>query len=435
MLLTFGTWTSTWTNKTGFSLMPLSNSELNAALKGTKPLKSGLHADGRNLYLKVRPSGAMSWVFRYASNGRQIDVGLGSFTGAGSTCRLTLDDARMAADEVRAQIAKGVNVVSERKKAKRSTDTTFEAVLERYLTEAQKHWKVKNGVCGQAETWRSSLKEHAGSIMKRPVDEPDTDQVLAVLRPIWGRKIGEDVRQRMEKVFDAAKAEGFRSGMENPARYKGHLEFALGKKPKKFQKHHTALSADEVPAIIKQLESGDSMAARGLILTILTATRSAETRQAKWCEIDLEAKRWTIPAERMKAGNEHVVILSDVAVEFLKAIPKIDANPYVFAGRGNQPIGKTSLDDKLCATPDRGGLDMRGKATVHGFRATFRTWAKQQGFDNDACEIALAHQIGTDVSRAYQRDNQLVEERTKLMQAWGNFCMGKSNVVPMERAA
>lgn len=422
--------------------MHLSPALLTAALKGIKQLPTGRHADGRNLYLKVRDNGSMAWVFMFNAGGKRTELGLGSFTGAGAASRLTLAEARMKADEVRASIAKGINPVVTREKAKLSRAATFQHILDQYLTvvPALKQWKREaDGTYTQETTWRSSFREHAQQMMNKPVDAIDAGLVGRVLLPIWGRKVGEDLRNRIEQVLEHAKGLGHREGMDNAAAWGGQLKALLISKPSikgKAVDSHAALHYDEVPAFMTKLAQFSGNGAKALAFTILTAARTDEARLARWSEIDMEKAIWTIPADRMKAGRAHVVPLSTLAIELLRSITRSDekiAGDFVFSGQ-NGVIGPTALSDKLCHDAKRGGMGLKGVATVHGFRSTFRTWASKRGFADKVAEMALAHTIGTKVTRAYDRDD-LIEERTKLLQAWADHCEGKSNVVQLVRAA
>ena len=143
------------------------------------------------------------------------------------------------------------------------------------------------------------------------MDTIATDDVLAVLKPIWTTKAetASRVRGRIEKVLDAAKAKGFRDG-ENPARWRGHLDHLLPRPLKLARGHHAAMPYEDVAAFIAKLRKREATSALALELCILTAARSGEILGMRWPEIDLDKKIWTVPADRMKAGREHRVPLS-----------------------------------------------------------------------------------------------------------------------------
>lgn len=404
--------------------MNLSPALLTSALKGSTTLPVGRHADGRGLYLNVAKGGSLSWVYMWKVGGKRTELGLGSFTGKGATVRLTLADARLAADAVRAEIGKGVDVLAARKAVKVAAApvvvVTFQSVLDIYLAEAAKGWAGT-----QEQAWRGSLAKHAGSLLSMSVADIDTNAVLAVVQPLWPSKVAKDVRQRIEKVLDVAKLKGHRDG-DNPARFKGHLEVVLGRKSAPVEGHE-ALPFDAMPAFWERLSGFEGNGAKALAFTILTAVRTDEARLARWEEIDLDAGLWTIPADRMKAGKAHVVPLSTQAIALLGE----RGEGYVFPGQ-NGVIGPSALRDKLTKPANRGGMGMEG-LTVHGFRATFRTWASKRGYADKVAEMALAHTVGTKVTRAYDRDDT-IEARTVLMQAWADFCHA-ANVVAFRRAS
>jgi integrase len=207
--------------------------------------------------------------------------------------------------------------------------------------------------------------------------------------------------------------------------------------------HHPALPFVEIGDFMAALAKHEGTSARALELTILTATRTSEALKATWGEFDLEAKVWTIPAARMKAGREHRVPLSDAAVAvLLKMRPAAPAgkdrkplpSAYVFPGQSRgKPLSNMSML-KLLERMKRTDL------TVHGFRSTFSDWAGETAtdrFSSDLVEMALAHVIKSKVRAAYQRGDQL-EPRRELMAAWATACATPrpaSAIKPLEEAA
>ena len=188
------------------------------------------------------------------------------------------------------------------------------------------------------------------------------------------------------------------------------------KATKQLVKHHTSLPFEDVPAFLADLQGRESLAARALELCILTATRTAEVTGARWFEFDLTNGTWTIPAERMKAGREHVVPLSEPALAIMKALPRYEGIPFIFPGlTGQKHLSNMSME--MLSRRMR-----REKATVHGFRSTFRDWAAETTqFPAEVAEMALAHIIASKVERAYRRGD-LLDKRTMLMSAWAKFC-------------
>lgn len=422
---------------------------LASALKANKPAP-GRYADGRNLYLLVSSTGAKSWVFMWTDKtmGKQRECGLGSYTGAGATVSLTLGAARIKADEVRAQIAAGVDPIAA-KIAAQVAHETFADMLETTIklnkgNPERGGWKVDaNGVCGQAEDWRQKIKLHASTLSAMPVLRVGLSDVLKVLAPIWEKTptTADRVRYIIEQVITKATKQGKFKG-ENPATLES-VEAHLGSKVSTVgQKKQPSLAYAKLPAVIAQLLADARMAAKASVFCTLTATRTDEARLMKRSEIDWAAKLWIVPAARMKVltendrGGDHVVPLSDAAIALLRSVPETVGNDYVFAGqKAGQAVGETALNDMLTKTRTRGGLlALAGEATQHGMRATFRTWAKDAKFDADAAELCLAHVIGTKTTRSYDRA-EMLEERTAIMQAWGNYATGVSNVVPLKVAA
>jgi integrase len=372
-------------------------------------LPQGWHSDGHNgLHLKVTGN-SRTWVMRYQVNGRR------RFMGLGPLHLVSLADARQRATAARQQLLAGIDPIAARQ-AQRATQRleaaktkTFDEVATQFLDARASAWRSP-----RARTdFERSLKAHASRLLSLPVGAIDTDLVLAVLEPLWRTKpnLAGKLRQRLEAVLNYARARGLYAGA-NPAQWRGHLDTLLSKRPE--SKHHTALPFADVPAFVRQLRDQESTPARALEFAILTATRTAEVVGAPWSEIDLTAKVWTIPKERTKQKRQHRVPLSTAAVALLEALPRVGA--FVFPSRvAGQSLSNGAL---------RYALDQVGRAdlTVHGFRATFRTWSGEcTNFPRELCEVALGHAAGDATELAYARGD-LLEKRRRLMQAWGDYC-------------
>ena len=250
-----------------------------------------------------------------------------------------------------------------------------------------------------------------------PLDDIDTEDVLRCVQPIWLEKpeTASRVRGCIEKVLDAAKAKGHRTG-ENPARMRGHLELFLPKRSKANVKHHAALPYAEMPAFMAELRKREGVAAKALEFAILTAARSGEARGMIWGEVDLAAKLWTVPAGRMKASEQHEVPLSDAALSILQAVYEVglEADDVVFPAPRGGPLSDMTLSAVL--------KRMGRKVTVHGMRSSFRDWAGDKTrYPREVVEMALAHTVGSATERAYRRGRAL-EKRRELMDAWASFC-------------
>jgi len=381
--------------------------------------KPGRYGDGAGLYLVVSPSGARKWVFRFTFGGKVTETGLGSADV------VSLGEARDKARDARKMVEAGENPIEARRRAATAEAgiPTFGAVADALIAAKESEWRNEK----HRAQWRTSLTEFAAPLRFRPVDEIDTAAVLAVLTPLWQTKpeTASRVRGRIEAVLDAAKAQGHRSG-ENPAAWRGHLAHLLPKRGKLTRGHHAAMDYRDVPAFIAQLRECDVIAAMALEFCILTATRSGEVYGARWSEIDMAAKVWTVPAARTKAAREHRVPLSEPALAILEKLGDTD---YVFPSpRGRKPLSHVSMAKVMRR------LQIDG-ATVHGFRSAFRDWCGETTtFPREIAEAALAHVIGDKAEQAYRRGDAL-EKRRALMAAWANHCESKpcSNVVPLSK--
>jgi integrase len=367
--------------------------------------KPGKYSDGGNLYLIVSDTGARKWVLRFTWRGRAKEMGLGSAS------TVPLADARDKADSARRKIAQGLNPIDERKRDGgiptfgEMADDVRETLSAGFRNEKHK------------AQWKSTLDTYAAPLRAKPVDTIATDDVLAVLKPIWTTKAetASRVRGRIEKVLDAAKAKGFREG-ENPARWRGHLDHLLPRPLKLARGHHAALPYEDVAAFIAKLRTREATSALALELCILTAARSGEILGMRWPEIDLDKKIWTVPANRMKAGRQHRVPLSPRAVTIVRQLEKLKAGDFVFPGQTrNKPLSNMAMEMVLRR------MNVQD-ATVHGFRSSFRDWAGNvSSFPREVVETALAHVIGDKAEQAYRRSDAL-EKRRKLMDAWGAYC-------------
>jgi integrase len=392
----------------------------------------GRYGDGHGLVLQVTPSGARSWLFRYERGDRERRMGLGPLH------TVSLDEARERARLARQKLLDGIDPIDARRgdAATRALEAakalTFEDAARQYFAQHETKWKNAK----HRAQFLSSLETYAfpalGAVSVRDVD---TGLVLKALEPIWPKKTetASRVRGRIESVLDWATVRGYRKG-DNPARWKGHLAEVLPARGKIAKaEHHAALPFDAMPAFYRDLAGQEGVGARALAFTILTAARTGEVIGARWPEIDLTAKTWTIPADRMKAGREHRVPLSDAAVSILAALPREDGNPFVFiGGREGKGLSNMSMSAVLKRME-------RTEITVHGFRSTFRDWAAERtAYPNEVVEMALAHAVGNKVEAAYRRGD-LFAKRAKLMGDWTKFATSKpveagQNVVGIRRA-
>jgi integrase len=386
------------------------------AAAGPKP---GRYCDGRGLWLVVSPSGARKWVFRFTYCGRVTEMGLG---GHGTT----LAGARKKADEARKIIADGKNPIEARRESERvaAAKLTFGQCADALLAAKASEWRNEK----HRQQWAMTLETYAAPLRSRPVDEIDTEAVLGVLQPLWRTtpETASRLRGRIEAVLDAARAKGYipRNGA-NPARWRGHLDKLLAKRQKLARGHHAAMAFGDVPEFIGKLRERGATAALALEFLILTAARSGEVLGARWAEIDLEGRVWTIPAARMKAGRLHRVPLTCRALAIIEEAAKCKVGEFIFAGqKTGKPLSGMAMEMVLRRVKVDG-------VTVHGFRSAFRDWCGEAtSFERELAEAALAHVAGDATERAYRRGDAL-EKRRKLMDGWAGFCEPKagSNVV------
>ena len=388
--------------------------------------KPGMYGDGGGLWLHVGPNAldengkptktGKSWIFRFMIDGKAREMGLGAVYTIG------LSEARDKARECRKLVLEGLDPI-EAKHAKRKARKleaakaiTFQKCAEKYIAANQAGWSNAK----HAEQWTATLATYVYPIIgSLSVGEIETGHVTKILEPIWTTKseTATRVRGRIEAVLSYATTHGWRTG-ENPARWRGHLENVLPKKSKVAKvEHHAALPWREIGGFMETLDAENGVAALALRFAILTAGRTGEVIGARWDEIDLENKVWTVPAERMKARAQHRVPLSPQALDVLKRAEalRIDGAEYVFPGaKQGAPLSNMAMLVLLRRMK-------RDDLTAHGFRSTFRDWAAETGQPSDIAEAALAHTLGSKVQAAYQRGD-LLDRRRKLMESWGEFC-------------
>jgi integrase len=376
--------------------------------------KAGYHGDGRGLYLRIG-DGRRSWMFRYKRSGKTVWLGLGP------ECDVTLGEARTLAQEQRRLLLKGINPLAHRAASaaaqKAALEHLFEKISETYIEAHKAGWRNAK----HAAQWAATLKRYAHPVIgSEPVSSIQTDHILRILKPIWAElpETASRVRGRIEAILNYASAQGWRSG-ENPARWKGHLDHLLPSRSNIARVvHHPALPWQQMPDVMLKVSHSDGTAAQCLAFLILTAARSSEARGARWSEIDLVANVWIIPPNRMKAGRQHRVPLSQQAVSILEAMLPLRTTPedLVFpGGRVGRPLSDVAVSKALRKA---GGTSV----TVHGFRSTFRDWCSEAvAVPREVAEMALAHANRDKVEAAYARSD-LFDRRLKLMADWAAYC-------------
>jgi integrase len=384
------------------------------ALSVTSAKVPGYFHDGGGLYLQVARAGSKSWVLRFSIAGRRREMGLGPCP------EVSLAVARRLAAEARSLVKAGQDPIAARDagRARQRLDEargiTFDKAAELYIAANEAGWRSDR----HRNQWRASLATFASPVIGRmPVADIGVPEVMRVVEPLWRTKTetGSRVRGRIERVLDWAKVRGYRTD-ENPARWRGHLDKLLPARRKAQRvQHHPAIAIDDLPAVYAKLADLDSMAARALRFVILTAARAGEVTGARWSEIDMDARVWTVPSDRIKAGKTHRVPLSREAMEILARVRKVATGNLVFPGWVTErPLSHSAMLKVLKVA----GC---GDATVHGFRSTFRDWASERThYPRDVAEMALAHAIGDQVEAAYRRGD-LFERRKLMMEEWATF--------------
>lgn len=375
----------------------------------------GMYPDGAGLYLRIGPTGAKSWIYRYRNDGRRHDLGLGPYPD------ISLADARERAGAQRRLKIDGQDPLMVRRSGRDAAKLaaakamTFRQCAEAYINAHRATWK--NLV--HAKQWPSTLGMYVyPAFGDLPVAAVDTGLVMKAIEPIWTTKAetASRVRGRIESVLGWATTAGYRQG-DNPARWRGHLENLLPA-PSRAKRvvrqasgrgeHQSALAYADIGSFMTDLRQREGVAARALEFAILTATRTSEVIRARWNEFNMAERVWTIPGDRMKAGREHRVPLSDRAVELIGN-----------AGGPDEPVFALSNMAMLVLLQKRMG---RADLTVHGFRSTFRDWAAERtAFPHEVAEMALAHTVSNAVERAYRRGD-LFDKRRQIMDAWARFC-------------
>ncbi len=376
-----------------------------------KNAKPGRHVDGRGLCLVVKPSGARTWVLRMQFNGRRRDYGLGS------AYDVSLAEARTAAVELRRRVRNGFDPVAERKRA-RKVIPSFEVATRACHEALGEGWKD-----GHLSRWLSGFERHIfPRIGRKPVDQVDSAMVVYALSPIW-LEISETARrllQRIGVVLDFAHVKGWlptavslrsvRKGLPRQNDKRDHME---------------AMAYADVPALMEKLDAAPPTIGRtALRFTILNAVRSNETRLAVWTEVDLERGIWSIPGERMKAGETHIVPLPEQAVQLLRDLwlARTSDDGLIFSKTGAKPISDMTMTKVL-------RCEGFATITVHGFRSTFADWAAEcTDFPKEVVEKALAHKVPNKVEAAYRRTD-FFEKRRSLMKQWADYLSNRDPAI------
>jgi integrase len=381
--------------------------------------------DGNGLKLVVQPAGSKNWILRHTVNGRRVEKGLGGYPA------VSLAQARIYAEKERrgevwssSTALMPVAPVPDPVLRSPYKPVTFEAAAREFYAMHKGIWKGRQA----ALNWIGRMVKYAfpliGSKLCSDVGSPD---MLAVLRPIWREKIStaDKLRVNLAQVMKAAKAAGY-CGADNASAVDDALQGLP--KGKRDGKGHPAMRLEDVPDFFRSLygmSECDVLLRCALAFTVLTGKRSGEVRLAKWSEFkDLDKRLWNIPGERMKMGRAHREPLSVHALNILEIARRCnDDSEYVFP---NRETGQPFSDMAMLQIMRRSGyMDADGKpVTVHGFRATFRTWAAEEtNYPPAICELALAHGNPDKIEAAYQRSD-LEAKRRAMMEDWAKAAVG-----------
>jgi integrase len=418
--------------------------------------KPGFYPDGGGLYLQVTQGAAKdvvnkSWLFRFSvSDASKPRKRHDRWAGLGPIGTVSLVEARAAALEARQLRRSGIDPIEHRKAARAAQALadakamTFDQCRDAFIAANSSGWKNEK----HRDQWTNTLSTYVTPVFGTlPVAAVDTALVMRVLEPIWATKpeTASRVRQRIERVLSWAKVRGFREG-DNPATWRGHLDHLLPARSKvRKVRHHPALPYDRIGAFMTALRKLDSISARALEFTILTAVRTGditgdqanEKPGARWDQVDFQDRVWTIPST--KTEKELRVPLSDDALAVLMRMQEIAQSDYIFPGDPkDKPLSNGAMSELLKGMGD--WRDKHGdKVTVHGFRSSFRDWGGDKThYEHDLLEFALGHKVGDETEKAYRRGDGL-EKRRRLMEDWANYCAmapatGKT-VVPMLKAS
>ena len=380
-----------------------------------RTLGAGRHGDGNGLYLVVDPSGARRWIVRVTVKGQRNRERkpLRSDFGLGGADIVTLNQARDRALEYRRMAKQGINPrYNGRQEIPCSEEIARQVHIERLPT-----WKnLKHG-----QQWINTLAEYAfPKIGRLPVSEVGQPEIMQVLLPIWTEKheTAKRLAQRMKAVLDVAKSKGLRDG-ENPVTTIRDARVLPQVKQK--VKHHKAMHWSDVPAFYAELATKEAMAAKALMFTCLTASRTSEVLLARWEEFDFDGGLWTVPAERMKADEEHRIPLTPEMLAIIQPLKAFNSEVVFEGQKRHMPMSNMAMLMLLRRMKIEG-------VTVHGFRSTFKDWVSENtSAPREIAEMSLAHKVGSDVERAYARSD-LLERRRKLMGEWCEYVASYSEV-------
>jgi len=404
----------------------LTDIEIRKAKPQDKPCKL---ADGKGLYLLLKPGGGKLWRFDYRFEGKRKTLALGVYPD------VTLTKARERLEEARRMLADGLDPMAERKADKEATTerakNSFEAVAREWLALNIGKW---------AETTHRHIKERLENnlfpwIGERPIADISARELLAALNKTVERgrlDTATRVRSDAGRVFRYAVASG-RAERDPTADLAGALPSA------KTQHRATLVEPKEVGELLRAIDaySGTFVVRAAFKLAPLVFLRPGELVQAEWAEFDLDAGEWRIPGERMKMKGRHIVPLSRQAVDILRELhPLTGAGRFVFPGVRDRGVHMSRESIRAALIRMGYGPDSDSPMTAHGFRSMASTLLHEQGWNSDMIERQLAHAERNKIKGAYNHAEHLPERR-RMMQAWADYLDGLkagAQVIPLKRA-
>jgi len=380
-------------------------------------LPKGKYHDGKGLYISISAQGRGKWSYRYRIDNKSREMGLGTFP------EISIVDARQKTEDNRRLVINKIDPIEDKRRQevlRNQQNKKFSYIADLYITaKKQEEWRNPRS----EQSWRNTINTYAVPYLdKKPFIDINISDIQELLMPIWSSKTdtARKLQQRLFRIFGYAKIKKWYE-KDNPALWTGGLKEIMSD-PYKIHKvkSFASLNYSKISNYYKDIRELDLLAVHALKLLILTATRTKEVIQSKFSEFDLDKKVWTIPGHKMKAGVEHKIPLSNEAIQIINFMRQKHNHEYVFH---NPATGKHISNGAMLVFLKKHYPQL--KITVHGFRATFRTWAEEKGqYQHHAIEFCLAHQLPTKVEKAYLRTN-LTNQRKTIMIDWEKYILSK----------
>ena len=380
-------------------------------------LPKGKYHDGKGLYISISAQGRGKWSYRYRIDNKSREMGLGTFP------EISIVDARQKTEDNRRLVINKIDPIEDKRRQevlRNQQNKKFSYIADLYITaKKQEEWRNPRS----EQSWRNTINTYAVPYLdKKPFIDINISDIQELLMPIWSSKTdtARKLQQRLFRIFGYAKIKKWYE-KDNPALWTGGLKEIMSD-PYKIHKvkSFASLNYSKISNYYKDIRELDLLAVHALKLLILTATRTKEVIQSKFSEFDLDKKVWTIPGHKMKAGVEHKIPLSNEAIQIINFMRQKHNHEYVFH---NPATGKHISNGAMLVFLKKHYPQL--KITVHGFRATFRTWAEEKGqYQHNAIKFCLAHQLPTKVEKSYLRTN-LFGVRQIIMEDWQNYLISK----------